>query len=275
MKPQPNNEDTPVPQELNLFQPEQSETHEIQISITEGGKQAVDARELHNFLESKRDFSTWIKSKISKYGFVEGIDFIVFHKKVEGVGKGIGGRSLVEYLISLDMAKEISMVENNAKGKQARRYFIRMEKERFEQVQLSPREMEIIVFNNLKADKQRLELKVVTMEPKVRFAEEVLLSNNTVTVNDACSLAGLPWKAVTMNRVWFSLGIIYRMADKHYVPYAEYLKCGYFDAKERVMNDANTGKKIIKTQFRVTQTGIEWMLGMSDELKKCRDSLTA
>lgn len=87
---------------------------------------AVDARELHTFLESKQDFSTWIKNRIEKYEFVESIDYVLVHNFVEQVS---GTKERIDYTISIDMAKELSMVENNGKGKEARRYFIRCEKE--------------------------------------------------------------------------------------------------------------------------------------------------
>lgn len=92
------------------------------IKITEqNGKQAVSARELHSFLESKQDFSTWIKNKIEKYGFIEEQDFTL-HKFVER------GTWKHEYVLSIDTAKELAMVEGNEKGKQARQYFIECEK---------------------------------------------------------------------------------------------------------------------------------------------------
>ena len=82
---------------------------------------SVNARELHENLGSKQDFSTWIKNRIYKYGFVENEDYITLHKKVER-------QILIEYIITLDMAKELAMVENNEKGRQARKYFIQAEK---------------------------------------------------------------------------------------------------------------------------------------------------
>lgn len=88
---------------------------------TDNGKQVISARELHFFLESKQDFTTWIKSRIEKYDFVEGVEFTL-HKFVER------GTWKHEYAISLDMAKELAMVEGNEKGKIARRYFIECEK---------------------------------------------------------------------------------------------------------------------------------------------------
>lgn len=96
------------------------------IKITEhDGRRAVNARELHQFLESKQDFSTWIKSRVEKYEFVEGQDFCSFHKIME---RETGATTRIEYALSIDMAKELSMVENNEKGRLARKYFIECEK---------------------------------------------------------------------------------------------------------------------------------------------------
>lgn len=93
--------------------------------IEHDGKQAVNARELHQKLGSKRDFSNWIQDRISKYGFVENQDFEVFNKFVEN---SKGGRPSKEYALSLDMAKELCMIENNEQGRVFRKYFIEVEK---------------------------------------------------------------------------------------------------------------------------------------------------
>ncbi len=85
------------------------------------GIDTVNARELHKFLGSKRHFSDWIKQRIETYGFSHGQDFTV-HKSV------IGKATQYDYHVTIDMAKELSMVENNERGRQARRYFIAMEK---------------------------------------------------------------------------------------------------------------------------------------------------
>ena len=96
------------------------------IKITEhDGKRAVSARELHQFLENKRQFADWIKQRIDQYGFVENQDFEVIHNFVK---KPEGGRPTTEYALSINMAKELSMVENNENGRMARKYFIECEK---------------------------------------------------------------------------------------------------------------------------------------------------
>lgn len=98
----------------------------------------IDGRTLHSVLGVRRDFSTWMKGRISKYGFVQGQDFEVFAKTGEnseldspnlGNQKNHGGdRRSIEYRCTLGMGKELCMVENNEKGRVARRYFIECER---------------------------------------------------------------------------------------------------------------------------------------------------
>lgn len=98
-------------------------------TIDGGAVDTVSARELHSFLEVGKDFSTWIKDRIDQYGFVERQDFVVFDSPIPGNQTGRGGdRRSKEYALTLDMAKELAMVERNEKGKQARQYFIECER---------------------------------------------------------------------------------------------------------------------------------------------------
>jgi len=87
--------------------------------------QLVDARELHGFLKNGDRFAGWIKARIEKYGFEENRDFAIASGNSEAKR---GGHNRVDYHLSLDMAKELSMVENNEQGRTARRYFIDCEK---------------------------------------------------------------------------------------------------------------------------------------------------
>lgn len=83
---------------------------------------SADARELHSFLNSERQYANWIQDRITQYGFIENQDYVI---KITYTGR----RPRKEYFVTLDMAKELCMVENNDKGKEARRYFIKCEKE--------------------------------------------------------------------------------------------------------------------------------------------------
>ena len=94
----------------------------IKITINDKGQQLVSARELHEFLEVKKDFTDWFKYRVAQYGFEENLDFTPI------LGKSTGGRPSKDFAIKIEIAKELSMVENNEKGKQARKYFIECEK---------------------------------------------------------------------------------------------------------------------------------------------------
>ncbi len=87
-------------------------------------RQTVNARELHEVLEVKTLLHTWLPSRIIKFGFIEDVDFIV--NTIKQLDKN--GRPLKEYHITTDMAKQLCMVENNEKGKEARLYFIKCER---------------------------------------------------------------------------------------------------------------------------------------------------
>ena len=97
------------------------------ISLTQSAingelQQTVNARELHEFLEVSTAFKDWVSRRIKDYDFIENLDFCSF------LSESSGGRPSKEYYITLDMAKELAMVERNDKGKQARQYFITCEK---------------------------------------------------------------------------------------------------------------------------------------------------
>lgn len=89
--------------------------------------QTVNARELHAFLGSSQEFSNWIKARIAKYDFIENQDFVCL--TVLSGKEGRGGHNAKDYLLTLDMAKELSMVERTPKGKEARQYFIECERQ--------------------------------------------------------------------------------------------------------------------------------------------------
>ena len=84
----------------------------------EHGMDLINARDLFEFLGSKRDFSNWIKYRINQYGFQKNCDYFIFNKIVEN-----SGRPKKEYHLTIGMAKEIGMIENTPRGRQIRQYF--------------------------------------------------------------------------------------------------------------------------------------------------------
>lgn len=104
----------------------------IQVKNDGEGKQIVSARDLHEYLGVGRDFTTWIKERIEKYQFEENTDFTIVSIAPQNWGTKRGGHNKVDYVLRLDMAKELSMIENNDRGREARKYFIECEKKLFD-----------------------------------------------------------------------------------------------------------------------------------------------
>lgn len=100
----------------------------LPIYENEKNERLVNARELYEKLQSKQEFANWIKNRIRKYGFLENQDFIRFDKFIKGDKNGFGNKTIIEYYLNLDTAKEIAMIENNEMGRKIRRYFIEVEK---------------------------------------------------------------------------------------------------------------------------------------------------
>lgn len=94
----------------------------IKIIVNEDGEQIVSSRELHEFLNVKSRFNDWIVNRIEKYNFEDEVDYTKI------LVQSIRGQNEYDYAITTDMAKELAMVENNEKGRAARKYFINVEK---------------------------------------------------------------------------------------------------------------------------------------------------
>lgn len=86
---------------------------------------AVNARELHRWLGVEVRFNDWIRRRVKEYGFEESTDY---YSSLSNRSDGRAGRGRTDYFITLDMAKELAMVERNERGRQARRYFIECER---------------------------------------------------------------------------------------------------------------------------------------------------
>ncbi|WP_369526409.1 antA/AntB antirepressor family protein [Lacticaseibacillus paracasei] len=95
----------------------------IKTITRDDGTIAVSGRELHDFLEVDTRFNDWFQ-RMAEYGFTEGQDFYSFLSKTPS-----GGRPSTDYVMTLDMAKEVAMIQRTDRGKQARQYFIEIDKQ--------------------------------------------------------------------------------------------------------------------------------------------------
>lgn len=215
----------------------------------------VNARELHEFLGNRDHFATWIKDRIKQYDFVEDRDFVSF----SGVSEK-GGRPSTEYALTLDMAKELCMVERNEKGKQARQYFIECER----QARAAPRRDPIEVLNDPAAMRGllltysekviSLEAKVEEMRPDVLAFERIAKADGFLNITEAAKALGVP-----RNRLFKWLhanGWIYRRAGaKNWLGYDTRVRAGLLDHKATPIARPDGTDKICE-QVVVTPKGL-------------------
>ena len=135
--------------------------------IEREGRQLVSGRELHEFLEIKTKYKDWFPRMV-EYGFEEEIDFIRVAQKRATNNLKNPVTTVIDHAISIDMAKEISMIQRTEKGKAARQYFINCEKKLKEVKKLSPMELMELQFKALKEQEE----KIIQVENKVDKLEE-------------------------------------------------------------------------------------------------------
>jgi anti-repressor protein len=123
-------------------------------------------------LESRQEFTTWIKGRLTKYGFVEGTDFLI------NLSKSLG-RPVTDYVLTLDTAKELAMVEANAKGQQARRYFIEAERRLREQPALPAPASQAELILQLAQQNVANEQRLLAMEQQLEEVKAKALTTNT------------------------------------------------------------------------------------------------
>lgn len=131
----------------------------------------VHGRDLHDFLEVGTQYNKWIERMI-EYGFEENVDFISFSQKSP---KPFGGRPTIEHHMKLDMAKEVAMIQRTEKGKQARKYFIEVEKRyKDQQIDISKLTPELQMFDRMFKTLAMQQLKQQELENKVDGMKELL-----------------------------------------------------------------------------------------------------
>ena len=135
--------------------------------IEREGRQLVSGRELHEFLEIRTKYKDWFRRMV-EYGFEEEIDFIRVAQKRATNNLKNPVTTVIDHAISIDMAKEISMIQRTEKGKIARQYFINCEKKLKEVKKLSPMELMELQFKVLKEQKE----KITQVENRVDKLEE-------------------------------------------------------------------------------------------------------
>lgn len=216
--------------------------------------QTVNARDLHAFLEVGKVFAAWIQERIAQYGFVEHHDFAVFSDSGKNPS---GGRPSKEYAISLDMAKELAMVERNTKGKQARQYFIECERRAksgsadLAETLSDPSKLRTALLAYTEKV-MALEAKVQEQAPKAQFHDAVVEAINCQSIQEVAKALG-----TGPNRLFKFLrdeGLLMR----NNLPYQRHLDAGHFRVIEKQYNDER-GESHTYTRTLVTGKGLAYI----------------
>lgn len=197
------------------------------------GNILVSGRDLHEFLEVDSNYTTWFK-RMCAYGFENGIDFIPF------LEESTGGRPKEDHHIKLDMAKEISMLQRTDKGKQARQYFLELERRWNSPEMVMKRAMDYLNERVSKLETQNLVLTQQNneLQPKASYYDLVLQNKSLLTVSKIAKDYGM--SAVTLNRKLHDLGVQYKQGDI-WLLYAKYQDKGYTQTTTHVI-DADSSK---------------------------------
>ena len=213
--------------------------------------QTVSARELHERLKINTRFNDWFPRMV-EYGFSEGLDFYSKMSKTEN-----GGRPSKDYDISIDMAKQICMIQRTPEGKQCRQYLFDLEKawNTPEQVFARALKMADETINNLK-------LQIAEQKPLVTFAENVASSADSISMKQMANLAQDEHIDIGRNRLIKFLKEK-KILMKDNTPYQQYLDRKYFDVI-KVPKKTVYGEMYFPTTV-VTGKGQIWLLNKLKE----------
>lgn len=211
--------------------------------------QTVDARALHGFLCVGKKFADWIRERIEAYGFNEGTDFVTFSQN------GEKGRPTIEYALSIDMAKELSMVERNEQGKRARQYFIdceRLAKDPQRALNHVPTLRQLLLDNVEKVI--ALEERVAELQPAQEALDRISLSDGSLCITDAAK--ALQMRPKDLFTFLDQNGWTYRRpGTTARLGYQSKVTSGLLEHKVTTVSRADGSEKITE-QVRVTPKGL-------------------
>ena len=210
--------------------------------------QTVSARELHNQLNIGTKFTTWFE-RMKEYGFSEGVEF--FPKM--GETSETGGRPSVDYDISVDMAKQICMIQRTPEGKQVRQYLIDLEKAWNTPEQVMARALKIAnrTIDSLKAENVMLVERNNEMKPKAIFADAVATSRTSILIGDLAKLICQNGYHIGQKRLFEWLRnngyLCKRKGTQWNMPTQKSMDLGLFEVKESVHVNSNGCNIVTRT----------------------------
>lgn len=219
---------------------------------------AVSARDLHDFLEVKTAYKDWFP-RMCEYGFTEGEDFNPLKiERVQNEGERMVARTVDDAVLTIDMAKELCMIQRNEKGKQARQYFLQIEKDWNIPEKVMARALQIA------GDKlKRLESKVEADAPKVLFADAVSASKTSILVGELAKLLKQNGVDIGQHRLfrWMRENgyLIRRNGTDFNMPTQKSMDLGLFTVKETAITHSDGTVTVSKTT-KVTGKGQQYFI---------------
>lgn len=227
------------------------------------GQQLASGRDLHTFLELKTPYTQWIE-RMLEYGFIENTDYILVSQKSES-SNITGVKVIQDHLMTIAMAKEISMLQRNEKGKLARQYFIKCEEawNSPEMILARANQIQAKMIEDSTKKIQLLETKIEEMQPKADFYDDVADSNNTCDMQTVAKL--LNYKDVGRNTL-FEILRNNKILQYDNIPYQKYVDRGWFRLIETKYHDKKTSEPKINFKTVIFQKGIEKISNLLKEL---------
>lgn len=215
--------------------------------------QTVSARELHEQLHIGTRFNDWFP-RMTEYGFVEGTDFYSKMSKTDN-----GGRPSTDYEISVDMAKQICMIQRTPEGKAVRQYLIDLEKawNTPEQVFARALKMADEKINSLKEINTSLIAENQRMKPKEIFADAVATSHTSILIGDLAKLICQNGYQIGQKRLFEWLrenNFLIKNGSSKNMPQQRYVEQGLFEVKESNVQNPDGSVRITRTT-KVTGKG--------------------
>lgn len=218
----------------------------IPINMNDPERITVSARDLHDLLEIGAKYADWFP-RMCEYGFEAGRDFNLLKiERVQNEGSRTVTRLVDDAQITIDMAKELCMLQRNEKGKQARQYFIQLEKDWNSPEKVMARALQIA---NRKL--QTLEAQAEEDRPKVLFADSVAASQTSILVGELAKLLrqnGVDIGGTRLFRWLRENGYLIRRAGSDYnMPTQRSMEMGLFTIKETAITHADGTVTVSKT----------------------------
>lgn len=227
----------------------------LPIRKSQTGKDVTpSARALYNYLEVKTPFTTWLARQVEKYGFIEGTDFLTI------LEESTGGRRETDAALTVDMAKELGMVEKTANGRTVRQYFIWAEN-KLKDIANGPTQLptDFATALRLLADsveeKARLQYQIEVLEPQAAFTKAVAVATTSMSMSAAVKVLKLPGVGRTILFEMLRADKVLRLNNE---PYADQIAAGHFEVQLQVFDAGSQGKRTAGTP-RCTPKGLIYL----------------